>query len=168
VTGTECPHGRRVQRSGISKGTGKLYNGLFCPAGGRDCPPVWLPDDDARWREYNSVIEAAKQTCREKVAAARAERDSAIAAALNVAKVIESMAKLDLEARRTRIQERDAALMNTALDNILRRLELTSDQRARVNTIIVEELSAIAAIESGDPARPYTGRGTPAALPRAR
>jgi hypothetical protein len=83
-----------------------------------------------------------------------------------VAKVIESMAKLDLEARRTRVQEQEIALLSQALDNILTRLELTDDQRSRSSTIIVEELQAIAEVEEAAPA--YRGRSEPAALTRAR
>lgn len=95
----------------------------------------------------------------------RAELGLFQSAARDVAKVIESLARLDLEGRRVRLAERDAALMSQVIDNTLKRLDLTPAQLAEANGIIVEELLAVDAAEKQTA---YRGRSQPAALPRAR
>jgi hypothetical protein len=62
----------------------------------------------------------------------------------DVAKVIEAMARLDLESRRTRIAERDADMFYRAMENSIDRLGLLDrEQRSRFNVIIVEELAPL-------------------------
>ena len=85
------------------------------------------------------------------------------------AKILVELNKLGLEERRVRVQEREVAMLNRALENILDRLELTPDQLSRSDTIVIEELEAIAAGDSAESGQPvYTGRSQPAALTRAR
>jgi hypothetical protein len=79
----------------------------------------------------------------------------------DVARVIESMAKLDLEARRTRLQERDAGLVVEAVNSTFTRMGLSDDQRREATVIIVQELRAAESGQSHD-------RPVAAPLTRAR
>jgi hypothetical protein len=96
----------------------------------------------------------------------RAEVSLFTQAMSQVAKVIESMTKLDLEARRTRVREAEIALAWQAFTNTMDRLDLTPAQRTQATAIVVEELTAIS--EVGETVPAYQGRSGPAPLVRAR
>jgi hypothetical protein len=95
----------------------------------------------------------------------RAEVSLLQSAMRDVAKIIESMAKLDLEARRTRLAERHADALVGFIRGVLGDLDLTAEQWAVANAVVPARL---AELDGSEPAGPYTGRSTPAALPRAR
>jgi hypothetical protein len=58
-------------------------------------------------------------------------------------KVGETLLRLGIAERVTRVKEAEAVLFGQALDRILDRLDLTPDQQARADAIVVEEIEAI-------------------------
>lgn len=81
-----------------------------------------------------------------------------------VAKVIEAMAKLDLEAKRVRLSERDQYFAVQIVERTLRHFGI-SFATPGIYGFLADTATAVAdEMERGG----YTGRSAPAALPRAR